>query len=133
MPRASVWLIRTALLKLVAGFGIGAFLLTLKGLRRAAGGALLPLHVELVTTGWLLNLALGMAYSILPKHAAGPERGRAGPVWLAWGLLNAAVLAAAVPAARPAAAAAQLGAVALFAAHMWPRVKAFGAGRGAQG
>ena len=36
---------------------------------------LLPAHIELLLLGWTLNLALGMAYWILPRYKTGAPRG----------------------------------------------------------
>ncbi len=136
MPPLSVWFIRTALLALTAGTSLGSVLLAVKGMpgRGPPSGAL-PLHIELLLIGWLVNLTLGVAYWILPKHARGRERGHPVPPWAAYLLLNAGVVIAgsAAPAGLPAlllaGRAAELSGVACFAAHAWSRVKPFGAGR----
>ncbi len=136
MPRLSVWFVRAALIALVAGTAIGGALLAVKGLP-AAGGLirLRPVHVELLLVGWLVNLVLGVAYWILPKHASGRERGHPAPAWAAVLLLNAGVPAAGcaalagVPTLLLAGRAAELAAVTCFVAHAWRRVKPFGAGR----
>ncbi|MGB7213083.1 MAG: hypothetical protein WBC97_10720 [Gemmatimonadales bacterium] len=131
MPVLSTWFVRTALLELLAGFLLGALMLATRGHTLALWAApLLPLHIELLVLGWLANLALGVAYWILPKHASGPERGRRWPVIAAWCSLNAGVLLAGLHVAPGLGRAAELGAVMLFAAHALPRVKAFGVGRG---
>ena len=94
MPRLSVWFVRTALLQLAVGFTIGALLLYNKGWPlNPALWRWLPVHIELLLLGWTLNLALGVAYWILPRFRSGPPRGAEWPVWLAYGLLNSGILA----------------------------------------
>ncbi|HQR17945.1 MAG TPA: hypothetical protein PK948_06225, partial [Gemmatimonadales bacterium] len=83
--------------------------------------------------GWMVQLAMGVAWWILPKYPRQPERGPAAPVWAAWLLLNGGVLLAGVgrSVGAPDAVvltgrAAELLAAAAFAAAAWPRIKAFG-------
>lgn len=137
MPRLSVWFVRTALAQLIAGFTLGALLLINKGVPlHPALWRLLPAHIELLLLGWTLNLALGVAYWILPRFKAGAARGSEGPVWAAYALLNTGVgLACAAPWLPDRAGlgllvigrAAEAVAAALFAWHALPRLKAPGA------
>ena len=96
MPRLSVWLIRTALVYLVLGFGLGAVMLAYKvtPFTPVLIARLRPLHVELLTLGWTMNLALGVAYWILPRRASDGERGSETAIALASVLLNVGVLSA---------------------------------------
>ena len=130
MPKLTVWFVRTALCYLAVGFSVGAFLLAARGGAFGAPvGRLLPLHIEFLLIGWLVQLALGVAFWILPRFRAGPERGRESLAWLSYGLLNLGVIGAVLapkPDLRLLAHAAQGLAVAAFALHAWPRVKAFG-------
>jgi len=133
VPRISRWLVRTALLYLVAGTALGGLLLAVPGVGAVGWWRA---HAELMLFGWLLQLAMGVAYWILPKHAAGPPRG---PEALAAGihpLLNAGIATSAIAwlAMLPAGVLAagricELSAVVLFAVVVWPRVKPFGIGR----
>lgn len=141
MPRLSIWLVRASLLYLVIGFALGTAMLAARAMPAAAGALaeLRPLHVELLTLGWIVNLGMGVGYWILPRHAAGAERGGSAAV-VAAVLLNAGVLAvgagAAIGAAPPvlvAGRAAEAGAAIAFALHAWTRVKPYGAGRPAPG
>ena len=137
MPRLSVWMIRTALVYLIAGFALGAGMLAQRAVPVAVplGIALRPLHVELLALGWVINLGLGVAYWILPRHASGPERGGRSVV-LAAVLFNAGVVAVGLGQAFGAPSALALvgrlaeasGAI-VFASHTWRRVKPFRAGR----
>ena len=139
MPRLTVWLVRASLVYLVVGFGLGAVMLSARAMPIAPGvvAALRPLHIEILTLGWIVNLGIGVGYWILPRHAAGAERG--GPAAaLAGILLNAGVLlvgaGAALGAPFPllvAGRAAEAGAAIAFAVHAWSRIKPYGAGRAA--
>jgi len=133
VPRLSVWMIRTALLHLAIGFGLGALLLAQRGM--ALNGViprLRPAHVELLLLGWTVQLAMGVAYWILPRFRSGAERGDERPAWLAYGLLNAGVVSVALGGAGLAwiglqfwGRCAEAVAAGAFAWHAWPRVKPF--------
>ncbi|MCX7854196.1 MAG: cbb3-type cytochrome c oxidase subunit I [Caldilineales bacterium] len=132
MPRLSCWFVRAALLYLAVGFSLGALLLTTKGLGWSPlWWRWLPAHIEFLVIGWTGQLILGVAFWILPRF--GGSRGREGPAWLAFGLINLGVLLAGL---GPVLAApgwvvlagrlAELAAMAAFAAHAWPRIKPIG-------
>ncbi len=133
MPRLSVWLIRTALIHLAGGFTFGMLLLFHKGVPlNPVLWRLLPLHIECVLIGWTVQLAMGVAFWILPRFRLS-GRGNETLVWLAYGLINVGVLAvglggalAASPAIVLAGRVAELASVVLFAVHAWPRVKPIG-------
>jgi hypothetical protein len=93
VPRLSCWCIRASLLYLAVGFTLGALLLFHKGvpLHPALWRLLLP-HIEFVLLGWTLQLAMGVAFWILPRYRQGPGRGREVIAWLAFALLNGGVL-----------------------------------------
>jgi hypothetical protein len=95
-----------------------------------ATASFLPLHTELLVMGWLANLAIGVAYWMLPKHATGAERGPSFPMALAWLALNGGILVAGLHIAVFPGRLAELLAVALVVSNLWPRVKRFGVGRG---
>lgn len=129
MPRLSIWMVRTALVNLLIGFTFGALLLAHKGIGlHPMLWRLLPLHIEFLLIGWTLQLAMGVAYWILPRFFS--KRGRVGLAWLAYLLLNSGlccmVISVAVPAWGAVAAVGRgleaLAAVA-FALHAWPRIK----------
>jgi len=136
VPRLSVFMIRAALTYLAAGFLVGAIMLASRALPLGEWVIRLrPAHVEFLLLGWTVQLALGVAYWILPRFRTGAERGRASLAWAAFALLNTGVLAVAIGAAAGAPPVAELIgrcaeglAAAAFAAHAWPRVKVFGAG-----
>ena len=129
MPRLSIWMVRTALTYLLLGFTIGALLLAHKGIGlHPLLWRLLPLHIEFLLIGWTLQLAMGVAYWILPRFLS--ERRRVGLAWLAYLLLNLGlgcmVLSVSLPAWVSLAAigrSLEAGAAVAFALHAWPRVK----------
>jgi cbb3-type cytochrome oxidase subunit 1 len=135
MPSLSVWFIRTSLAYLGVGFFVGALLLVNRGLPLGAPVArLLPLHVEFLLMGWMVQLALGVAFWILPRFRSGSERGRERLAWLSYGMLNLGILAAGAGAVAGGSTVfplmghtAEVIAAGLFAVHAWPRVKEFGA------
>ena len=132
MPALSVWMVRLSLLHLVAGSGLGALLLASREMPRLAeiGGGLWGfrnVHLETLLVGFMVQLALGVAFWILPR--VGGERPRAWQAVAGALLLNAGVLAAAGGGAWEAEAWALAGrsaeatAALLFAVHAWPRVR----------
>lgn len=132
MPRLSVWLVRCALLQLALGFTLGALLLANKGLAFAPWlWRLRGTHSETLLMGWALQLALGVAFWVLPRHAQGLPRGNERWGWLGLGLLNAGVLCAAWgpawawPSALFLGRLLEVGAALAFVWLAWPRVKAF--------
>jgi hypothetical protein len=157
MTRLSVWPVRTAMLYLGAGFFIGALMLFEKGTRIDMSVLrLLPMHVEFVLIGWTLQLAMGVAFWILPRVGqvvnpstllrAGlskrqvnnlPYKSRHGNQtlgWIAYTLLNIGVLSVglglwlnAPPIVPLIGRVAELLAAISFMLHAWPRIKAPGA------
>jgi cbb3-type cytochrome oxidase subunit 1 len=130
MPKLSVFLIRAALMALVAGAALGAVLLGVPGMPGVARWR--PLHAELLLMGWTAQLAFGVAYWILPRFRSGAERGRD---WLAWStflLINLGMVLAGTgrsiagwEAAALAGRWAEGVAAVTFAAHAWGRVRPF--------
>lgn len=137
MPRLTAWMVRAALLHLAAGFLVGGFLLWEKGV----GGIpwawrLRGLHIHLLTLGWILQLALGVAFWMLPRftrHEGGKMvqvRGRERWAWAAFILTNVATVSALVGVVElkvaPIVAMGLMVAAAIaFAVHAAPRIKAF--------
>lgn len=76
MPRLSVWFVRASLLYLLAGVTFGALLLANKGIAYYPPiWNLFPIHIEFLLVGWLVQLALGVAFWILPRFSRGAPRG----------------------------------------------------------
>ena len=141
MPRLTVWFVRTALCYLAAGFLLGAILLVHRGVPLVSWlSMLLPLHIQFLLIGWMVQLTLGVAFWILPRFRSGPARGREGVAWLAYGLLNGGVVASALgdaaglPSLVPLLGHTAVGLAGVaFGLHAWPRVKVYGtANQGSQ-
>ena len=89
MPRLSYLFIRASLVYLVLGFTLGGLILTNKSIPFAPFiWALLPAHIEFLTLGWLTQLALGVAFWILPRLASNTPRGNERWSWTAFVLVN---------------------------------------------
>lgn len=89
MPRLSVWFVRASLIYLTIGFAFGALLLAEKGIPYfPALWSILPIHVEFLLIGWLVQLAMGVAFWILPRFGVGPPRGDERLIWASLILLN---------------------------------------------
>lgn len=130
MPPLSIWFVRTAFAYLALGFTVGALLLANKGVPFApALWQLRAAHIELLTLGWLLQLALGVAYWILPRFWEGPPRGNTTGAYLAFGLLNGGLWLVVLstvfglpPALLLLGRLLEAGAVLAFAWHIRPRI-----------
>jgi hypothetical protein len=126
-------MIRAALAYLATGFLVGALLLIQRAVPlRNWLHRLVPLHIEYLLLGCLVQLALGVAFWILPRFRSGAERGQEAPAWVAFALLNLGIQTVAIGGA--AGAPSTLGllgrcveglAAGAFALHAWPRVKLF--------
>jgi hypothetical protein len=128
MPRLAAWIVRAALLYWLLGMTLGALLLW----QKAVPGnpwlwATLPAHIEFLLVGWLGQVALGVAYWILPRFAGG-ARGPVWPVATAWALLNLGIWLTALAGTHAGLLAAgrlaEVAALLLFGAHGWRRVQA---------
>lgn len=129
MPRLTVWFLRSSLVYLAVGFTAGTLILVHKGTAAIPWAwQLLPLHIAALFVGWMTQLAMGVAFWILPRF--GFRRGNVPLAWTAWALVNvglAGTLVAAVLALPPWSLAVAYGAMGLgavaFGVHAWPRVK----------
>jgi hypothetical protein len=130
MPSLSRWIIRVAFVYLLLGFTIGGLLLAHKGIPiHPMLWAWLPVHIEFLLMGWIVQLTFGVGFWILPRFWQKPRRPRESLALLAFLLLNAGiwlVVAATVfHAGRPTLSvgrALEGAAVVLFALHGWRRV-----------
>jgi hypothetical protein len=133
VPRLSCWYVRASLLYLALGFTLGTLVLIHKGIPlHPLLWRLLPPHLEFLLLGWTLQMAMGVAFWILPRFAQGHERGNEALAWCAFVLLNAGVWLVGVgwmlgaPGWIPwLGRAVEAAAAITFAAHAWPRVKPF--------
>jgi hypothetical protein len=132
MPRLSIWLIRAALIHLGIGFTLGGLLLWNKGIPlHPALWKLLPLHMEMLLTGWTVQLTMGVAYWILPRWNT--QRRRVPLVFAAFILINLGVLMTGSAHWFDAPSVLfimgrtlEVLAAAAFAVHAWPRIKPLG-------
>lgn len=82
MPTQSIWMIRLALIYLLASVSIGALILIHKAVPlHPSIWAFLPLHYEMAIWGWMVQFIMGTAYWIFPKFLTGRRRG---PEWVGW-------------------------------------------------
>src|SRR5690554_1237704 len=76
MLALSRWMIRFSLIYLVAGISMGALMLINKAyILHPAIWMLLPIHIEFLLFGWIIQLTLGVAYWILPRFMTKLPRG----------------------------------------------------------
>jgi len=132
MPRLSCWFVRASLVYLAVGFTLGALLLANKGLNFYPLLWIdLPVHMEMLLVGWLVQLAIGVAFWILPRLPQGPPRGNETLVWLAFALLNLGVglviaqTVLGVQGLAWAGRASEIGGVLAFVAGTWQRIRPF--------
>ena len=89
MPRLSRFMIRSAFAYLLLGITVGALLLSRKGVPwQPALWAWLPAHIEFLLIGWVLQLAMGVAFWILPRFWQKPQRPKKVLAEIAFALLN---------------------------------------------
>ena len=130
MPRLSQWIIRVAFIYLLLGFTIGALLLANKGiLFYPPIWNWLPVHIEFLLMGWIVQLTMGVAFWILPRFWQEPRRPNEIFAYIAFALLNLGIGLVVVATLLGGKAywllsgrAAQLLAVIFFVLHAWRRV-----------
>jgi hypothetical protein len=134
MPALTRWLIKAALVWLVAGLALGVALQIPAAARVPYLRAAWPAYLHLLTVGWLTQLIIGVALWLFPRHSAARPRGSA---WLGWTTflgLNLGLLLRAIGEPRRAlgadvhllllfSALAQLLAIVAFVVNVWPRVR----------
>ncbi len=126
MPPASYWLVRLALVHFLLGFTVGAWLLVHKAAWLPALPGLLTVHVELVLLGFMVLLAVAVAWWILPRKSG--ERPSDWGAWMAGGLLAAGVWLVVVGAVVASRSVQTIGrlleliAIVTWARLLWPRI-----------
>src|SRR5574341_2114146 len=131
MPRLSVWFVRASLLYLLLGFAFGALILAEKGVSYYPPvWNLFPVHIEFLLIGWLAQLAMGVAFWILPRFGLGAPRGNVRLIWISFVLVNAGVLISALQLWSPVVIligrVSEVAAGIIFAVGSWRRVKPHG-------
>jgi hypothetical protein len=134
MPRLTVWFIRASMLYLLAGFTLGALMLAQDGISYDPGiFAALPVHMEFLLVGWLVQLAMGVAFWIFPRFGWGRPRSRGNErlIWVSFWSLNAGlclfILEPWLPVMLLVARLAEVAAVIVYAFGTWRRIKPHGA------
>jgi len=130
MPKLSIWTIRISFLYLLLGFTLGALLLTNKGVPiHPALWQWLPVHVEFLLFGWVVQFVMGVAFYIAPRFWKAPRRGNEAGAKAAVMLLNGGIWMAAVGPVLSAPAIVMVvgrmleaGAAVAFATHLWFRI-----------
>ena len=131
MPRLSVWFVRASLLYLLAGFLIGALLLAQKGIPYSSQvWILFPVHMDFLLIGWFAQLAMGVAFWIVPRFSSRPPRGNVSIIWASFFLINAGLLIGILQPRLPPSAllgrVLEIGAGITFAVGLWRRIKPHG-------
>jgi heme/copper-type cytochrome/quinol oxidase subunit 1 len=132
MPQLSRNFVRFSLAYLATGFSLGALLLINKGMQISPPTwRLLPIHAEVLLMGWFVQLALGVAYWILPRLAGDEPRGSVRFAWSAFWLVNLGIILVSLgslvssPPLVLAGRLVELLGVVAFVACSWRRVKPF--------
>ena len=130
MPKFSAWATRLALVYFLVGFTLGTLLLINKAVPlHPAIWNLLPVHIEFLLMGWVVQLVFAVGYWIFPRFKFEPKRGNPGLAWMSLVLLNAGIGSVSLAGFTGHAnvllmgRVLEVGAVLLFAAQLWLRAK----------
>lgn len=131
MPRLSLWFVRASLVYLLLGFTFGALMLAEKGISFFPPvWNLLPIHIEFLLLGWLVQLAMGVAFWIVPRFGVGLPRGNEMLIWVAFVCVNSGILLAALqlwfPLGLLAGRVLEVVGVVIYVICTWRRVKPWG-------
>ena len=131
MPRLSLWFVRASLIYLLLGFTFGALMLAQKGIPYYPPvWYLFALHVEFMLIGWLVQLAMGVAFWIMPRFSIGQSRGNVRLIWVSFVLINIGLLINTLqfwfPAATVIGRSTEACAGIIFVSGLWRRVKPHG-------
>lgn len=130
MPPLSIWFVRTSLVNLIVGLTFGALMLANKGAPfDARMWRLRPAHMEFLLVGWLIQLAMGVAFWIAPRWWEPPRRGNVTGAYAAFGLLNGGLWLVVLSTFlglpegwRFAGRLLEAAAAGAFLWHLWPRI-----------
>ena len=93
MPGVSRWMIRLSLIYFLSSAAIGMGMLINKACPLFPEiWLLLPVHIEFMLFGWVIQFVLGTAYWILPRFLETKGRGNPKPAILTPVLFNAGIL-----------------------------------------
>ncbi|HEX6982602.1 MAG TPA: hypothetical protein VF181_07560 [Balneolaceae bacterium] len=132
MPVQSRWMIRFSLVYLTVGVSLGVVMLVHKAFPiHPAVWLLLPVHIQILIWGWIIQFTLGTAYWILPRFLKGASRGNEAFSWLVVIALNAGILLnllsfiLGIPLLGKAGLILQTISVALFVLSHWKRITSY--------
>lgn len=92
MPVQSRWMIRLSFVYLMIGVILGAIMLIHKAFPlHPMVWVLLPVHIQMLIWGWIIQFTLGTAYWILPRFLKGAARGNYLLSWMMILALNAGI------------------------------------------
>jgi hypothetical protein len=134
VPRLSQYFVKSSFICFLLGFTLGGLMLASKaGSVTPIAWLWLPAHHVLLINGWMVQLAMGVAYWIFPRILLS-NRGRPQVAWAAFAVLQIGLALTIVslvqvwwpPASQLLAPGVVLHTVAvlLFVVHAWPRVRA---------
>ncbi len=122
------------MLYLLVGFALGALMLAQDGISFDPSIlTVLPVHMEFLLVGWLVQFAMGVAFWIFPRFGLGLPRSRGNErlIWSSFWLLNAGLFVFALelwfPVMLLVGRVAEAAAVIIYAAGTWRRIKPHGA------
>lgn len=96
MPLISRLMIKLSLVYLFLGVSLGALMLINKAwLISPILWFVLPIHIEFLIFGWIIQFTLSVAYWILPRFLESKGRGNTTLAWLMVFFLNAGILSVA--------------------------------------
>ncbi|MGE5072392.1 MAG: hypothetical protein ACM3MF_03115 [Anaerolineae bacterium] len=134
MPKLAVWFVRACLVYLLIGFTLGALMLAQLGVFFGPPMLIfLPIHMEFLLVGWLVQLAMGVAFWIFPRFGLGlpHSRGNEALIWASFWLLNTGlcvfVLEVWFPGMLLVGRIAEVSAVVIYGLGTWRRIKPHGA------
>jgi hypothetical protein len=134
MPTLTRWLVKAALVWLVAGLALGVAMQLPAPAQAPLLRAAWPTYLHLLTVGWLTQLIIGVALWLFPRHSAARPRGSEQLGWVTFVFLNLGLLLR-LPGEPGRAlgydtrlllllsAVVQLVAVGAFVLNVWPRVR----------
>jgi hypothetical protein len=132
MPTLSVWFIRTAMVYLVIGFSLGGLILIEKALPLLPWAwNFLPVHIEFLVLGFVIQLTMGVAFWIFPRLMTITDRGNETLMVICYVLLNSGMALSAISAfgfsllILPSRLL-ELAGVISFVLHIWRRIYPFG-------
>lgn len=92
MPKLTVWMVRASLLYFGLGITYGGLLLINKGFPLyPVLWAWLPVHMDWLLLGWMVQLAMGVAVWIFPRFTGEQKWGNLRLAWLSFALLNSGI------------------------------------------